>query len=256
MCSLIMASALFLPAGAKAEPQQELIVSAAMSLKNAFEEIGKLFESRCAGAKVSFNFGASGDLARQIEGGAPADVFASASPKDMDSLQNKGLILHETRDDFAGNEVVLIAPAASKLNLKKTEDLKIKGVKKIAIGNPQTVPAGRYAEEVLKHYRMFDALRDRLVLGENARQVLDYVARGEVDAGIVYRTDAMAQAQNVKVFVRFSEESHSPIVYPAAVIKDTKNGALAREFVRFLASSPEARRALETYGFLPSETKR
>ena len=129
-----------------------MTVSAAISLKNAFEEIGRLYESK-HGTKCVFNFGASGDLAKQIIGGAPVDVFASAAQKDMDDVDKQGLIVTATRADFTANSVVLIVPAGAKTSLKSFEGLSAAEIEKIAVGNPKTVPAGRYAEEVFGSYQ-------------------------------------------------------------------------------------------------------
>ena len=229
--------------------QTEITVSAAISLKNAFEEIGKIFEAKNPGIKVLFNFGGSGDLARQIEAGAPVDVFASASPKDMQDIQDKNLLFPETRAVFAGNSIVIVQPSQSGLKLAGVEDLKKSEVRRIGIGNPQTVPAGRYAAEVLAFFKLNDALKEKLIMGENVRQVLDYVVRGEVDAGIVYKTDALTQPAGVKVFFPVPQASHSPVLYPAAVIKNTKSPEAAKRFVRFVADDAAARQILHKYGF-------
>jgi len=233
---------------AEAEEAREITVSAAVSLKNAFEEIGRLYEMNYKGTRVLFNFGASGDLMRQIEGGAPVDVFASAAQKDMDEAEKKGLIRSGSRIDFAANAVVLVAPAAARTPIKSFRDLATNSVRKIAVGNPQTVPAGRYAEEVFRYYKMFDTIKERLILTENVRQALDYVARGEVDAGVVYATDAMTTPKEVSIVATAPEQSHKPVVYPIAVVKGTKNGAAAQDFVA-LVLSPGGQRILEKYGF-------
>jgi len=183
-----------------AADQQEIIVSAAISLKNAFEEIGKLFEGKYKGVKVTFNFGASGDLVRQIEGGAPVDVFASAAQKDMDEAEKKGLVVPNSRLNFAGNSIVLIIPADSKIRIQAFQDLGLNQVGKIAAGNPKTVPAGRYAEEVFIHFKLLPAIKEKLIYGENVRQVLDYVALGEFGATLMLagnipgKTDTMPLA--------------------------------------------------------------
>ncbi len=200
------------------------------------------------GTKVTFNFGASGDLARQIEGGAPVDVFASAAQKDMDSAENKGAIAAGSRINFAANSVVLIVPRGTRVPIKSFDDLKSGSIKKIAVGNPKTVPAGRYAEEVLKYYRMLDDIKGKLIFTENVRQVLDYVSRDEVDAGIVYSTDAMVRSKEAAVIATAPEASHKPVVYPIAVVKTTKNSELARAFIT-LVTSPEGKKILGRYGF-------
>jgi molybdate transport system substrate-binding protein len=239
---------LLAPEVAIAADRQEITVSAAISLKNAFEEIGKLFESKYQGVKVTFNFGASGDLVRQIEGGAPVDVFASAAQKDMDEAEKRGLIMPDSRVNFAGNRIVLIIPADSKIRIQTFHDLGLDQVEKIAVGNPKSVPAGRYAEEVLVHFKLLNAIKEKLIYAEHVRQVLDYVARGEVDAGVVYSTDAMVRAQDIKIVATAPEDSHSLVIYPAAVVKGTNKEPLAKAFVSLLISE-QGMNVLEKYGF-------
>jgi len=241
-----------LPTGIGAQSPHEITVSAAISLKNAFEDIAKVFQERNPGAKVLFNFGASGDLARQIEAGAPVDVFASAAQKDMDDIDGKGLVASNSRKNFAGNAVVLIKPANSNIPISSIEDLKRKEVGKIAIGNPKTVPAGRYAEEVLRHFNLQETLKKKLIFSENVRQVLDYVARGEVDAGLVYSTDAMVRSKEVKVVMKVPEGSHQPVVYPIGVIKGTKEESLSKTFVDIVLSQ-NGQKILNKYGFIPAK---
>ena len=254
MFILVYFAALLLATGAVAQPKSayEITVSAAISLKNAFEEIGKIFMETHPGSKVVFNFGGSGDLARQIEAGAPVDVFASAAPKDLDDIDRKGLVATNSRKNFAGNAVVLIKPATSNIPINSMKDLEKKEVGKISIGNPKTVPAGRYAEEALRHYNLWDAVKDRLVFAENVRQVLDYVARGEVDAGLVYSTDAMVRAKEVKVVMKLPEGSHQPVVYPIGVIKGTKEESLSRAFVGLVVSA-EGQNILNKYRFIAAK---
>jgi molybdate transport system substrate-binding protein len=248
--ALVYFTAFLLAAGIRAQSTSgnEIIISAAISLKNAFEEIGKTFIEKHPGTKVVFNFGASGDLARQIEAGAPVDVFASAAQKDMDDLDQKDIIIKGTREDFARNSLVLIIPTKSAIHLTSFNDLRKGGIQKIAIGNPKTVPAGRYAEEVLRHFNLWDVLKDKLIFAENVRQVLDYATRGEVDAGMVYSTDALVRAKDVKVVAEAPDQSHRPVVYPIAVVKGTKKEALARKFIAVVISK-EGEKILERYGF-------
>jgi len=248
---MVCFTALFLAADIRAQSTSthEITISAAISLKNAFEEIGKTFMEKHPGTKVVFNFGASGDLARQIEGGAPVDIFASAAQKDMDDIGKKDLIAANSRKDFAKNGVVLVKPANSTIPLQTLTDLQRKEVGKITIGNPQTVPAGRYAEEALRHFNLWDAVKAKLIFAENVRQVLDYVARGEVDAGLVYSTDAMVRIREVEIVVKLPEGSHQPVVYPIGVIKETKEESLSRALVDFVISA-EAQRILSQYGFI------
>ncbi len=231
-----------------AEPAQEIIVSAAVSLKNVFEEIGKILEEKHPGTKVRFNYGASGDLARQIEAGAPVDVFASAAQKDMDAIDQKGLITSGTRMNFAGNSVVLVKSGMSQIRIELFEDLRKPEVKKIVIGNPKSVPAGRYAEEVLKYLNLREVVKDKVVFAEHVRQALDYVARNEVDAAIVYSTDAMIRPKEVKIVTKAPDKSHQPIVYPIGIVKGSKNQSLAKEFITLVLST-EGKNLLKKYGF-------
>jgi molybdate transport system substrate-binding protein len=234
--------------------EEEILVSAAISLKNAFTDIGKFYETSHPGVKVNFNFGASGDLIKQIQGGAPVAVFASAALKDMDLLEQAGLLVPGSRADMAVNEVVLVQPKQTMVKLAGFLDLAKPEVKKIASGNPKTVPAGRYAMEVLNYLKIAEVSQDKLILAENVRQVLDYVARGEVDAGVVYQTDALTRPQEVQVIMAAPADSHKPVVYPLALIKGAANEALAKEFVD-LVLSPQGQTVLQKYGFKPVAPK-
>jgi len=232
-----------------------IVVSAAMSLKSAFEEIGALSASAAGGSRPAFNFGASGDLLAQIRGSAPADVFAAAAVKDMDVLDVEGSLLPGTRIDFAANEIVLIVPAASKTRVSSFADLVKPAIARIAMVNPKTGPAGRYAEEVFASAGITDLVRPKLVFAENVRQVLDYVARGEVDAGIVYATDAMTRPQDVKAATAAPAGSHKPVVYTIAVIKGSTHPEAAKAFLAAVRS--EAGQAiLARYGFVTAPTAR
>ncbi|HQP56990.1 MAG TPA: molybdate ABC transporter substrate-binding protein, partial [Syntrophorhabdus sp.] len=149
------------------------------------------------------------------------------------------------------NEMVLARPSASTVQLNSFNDLARKEIKKIGIGNPPSVPAGMYAEQVLKHFGVWETIKDKLIFGESVRQVLDYVARGEVDAGVVFSTDALARSKDVVVVMKAPEGSHVAVVYPMAVVKNTKNEKVARGFVDFVMSD-NGRRILEKYGFKAS----
>jgi molybdate transport system substrate-binding protein len=167
----------------------------------------------------------------------------------MDDIGKKDLIAPNSRKDFAKNGVVLVKPASSTIPLQTLTDLQKAEIKKIAIGNPKTVPAGRYAEEALRHHNLWDAVKDKLIFAENVRQVLDYVGRNEVDAGLVYSTDAMAGSKEVKVVMKLPEGSHKPVVYPIGVIKGTKEESVAKAFVDFVISA-EGQSILSRYGFI------
>lgn len=233
------------------QTNESLTVSAAVSLKDAFNEIGELYKTK-TGKAINFNFGASGALQKQIETGAPVDVFASAGEKQMDELAAKNLI--ESRKDFAKNKLVLIVPVDSKLNLTDLSQLTKADVQKIAVGNPKTVPAGQYTQQVFEKMNLQNALRPKLILAEDVRQVLDYVVRGEVDAGIVYASDAQAAKEKIRVAARVSEDAHDPILYPIAVIKDSKQKAWAQEFLD-LVISREGQNILQKYGFVSATEK-
>ena len=224
-----------------------LIISAAVSLKDAFKEIAELQASR-TGTRVHFNFGASGALQKQIEAGAPADIFASAGAKQMDDLEAKGLIAPSTRKDFARNVLVLIIPPNA-AGISSLTDLTRPEVKQVAVGNPKTVPAGRYTEQTFNRLNLLPQIQPKLIYAEDVRQVLDYVVRGEVDAGIVYATDAVSAGAKVKVAARAADESHDPILYPIAVVKESHQQAAAQRFIDLLLSS-EGQSILAKHGFI------
>jgi molybdate transport system substrate-binding protein len=225
-----------------------IVVSAAASLKNAFEEIGALYATLAGGPGPAFNFGASGDLMAQIKGGAPVDVFASAAAKDMDLLDAEGSLAPGTCVDFAANELVLVVPSASTAGCSSFADLAKPAIARIAVGNPKTVPAGRYAEEVFASAGITEAVRPKRVLAENVRQVLDYVARGEVDAGVVYATDAAIHPEEVRVAAVAPSGSHQTVFYPIAVIKGAPHEDAAKAFVAAVRSDA-GKAILARHGF-------
>ncbi|MBS1875964.1 MAG: molybdate ABC transporter substrate-binding protein [Acidobacteria bacterium] len=221
-----------------------LTVSVAASLQNAIEEISPDFAR--SGVTATFNFGGSGALARQIEDGAPADVFVSAASKPMDELASKGLILDGTRRDLLRNRIVLIVPAA-KQGPKSFRELAGASVQLVALGNPDSVPAGDYGRQTLRALGIWDAVAPKLALAKDVRQVLTYVETGEADCGVVYATDA-AVSGKVRVAEVAPEGSHQPVVYPAAVLRDSRNTAAARAFVQYLTGE-RARAVFARHGF-------
>ncbi|MDD4170366.1 MAG: molybdate ABC transporter substrate-binding protein [Desulfotomaculaceae bacterium] len=231
--------------GGTKEPATELNISAAASLQDAAGELKTLYETKNAGVTLILNTASSGTLQKQIEEGAPADLFISAGKSQMDALSQKGLIIEESRKDLLGNELVLIAGKDS--NLAKFEDLADASVGQIGIGTPETVPAGKYAKETLTNLNLWEQLEPKMVPGKDVRQVLTYVESGNVDAGLVYRTDA-AVSSNVKIIAAAPAGSSAPIVYPMAVIKDTKHQSEAEDFAAFLTTD-EAVKVFEKYGF-------
>ncbi len=229
---------------------QDMTLSVAVSLKDVTEELGRTFMAAHPGVTLHYNFGASGDLQKQVEAGAPIDVFLSAAQRQVDELEKQGLIVVATRRAFARNLLTVIKPSDSKVDMARAADLLEARVSRVAIGNPRTVPAGQYAEESLRALGLWERLQPKLVFAENVRQVLDYVARGEVEAGFVYTTDAVTRAQGVKETFRPSEDSYRPIVYPGAVVAASKQPALGRAFLDLL-SGPQGRAALGRFGFQP-----
>jgi molybdate transport system substrate-binding protein len=215
---------------------EDIRVAAAISLKEAISQAAKAYEAD-TGRHVELTFGSSGQLAAQIKSGAPIDAFVSAANKQVDDLEKAGLVDAKSRRVIAGNELVLIVPANSTLTLSSLKSLADDGVKKLAIGEPRTVPAGQYAQRVLAKLDVERKLAGRLVYGSNVRQVLDYVERGEVTAGIVYATDAKeAGADKVKVVATADPATHEAIEYPAVVVKDSKHADAAAAFLDHLKS--------------------
>ena len=229
----------------------EILVFVAASLTDAMKDIKDRFEERtgATGARVFMSFGSSGTLYRQIVNGAPADVFISASDTQVDALELEGLALPDTRREILTNGLVVVTHKDNTLEIKRPEDLTRQGVGRIAIGEPGSVPAGSYAKEALVNLGLWDALHARIVPALDVRVVLAYVERKAAGAGIVYSTDATI-SERVRVVYEFPEDSHTRIIYPAVIMKETRSEGLAREFVDFV-SSAEAREIFESYGFEP-----
>lgn len=225
---------------------QQLTVSAAASLNNVFTELAPKFEAGKPGVTLRFNFAASGVLLQQVAQGAPVDVLASADQATVTRGIEQKLLDADTRRDFARNTVVLVMPVQGAPDVKTLADLASPSVKRIAIGKAATIPAGRYAKESLDSARLWAVLEPKFIFADNVRQVLDYVARGEVDAGFVYRTDAAVGAGKVKLVL--TAEGHTPVSYPVVVVSESRNKALARDFIAFL-STPVALEALAKHGF-------
>ncbi len=249
MKTLVVAFAALLLAASPASAQ-DVILSVAVSLKDVTEQLGRDFMAARPGVTLRYNFGASGDLQKQIEAGAPVDVFLSAAQRQMDELERQNLIVASSRRAFARNVLVVIKPADSRLDMTKTADLLDGRVSRIAIGNPKSVPVGQYAEESLRALGVWDRLQPKLVLAENVRQVLDYVARGEVDAGFVYATDAATRTQGVKEAFLPPGDTYRPIVYPGAVVGASRQRSLGQAFLDLL-SSQQGRAVLGRFGFQP-----
>ena len=225
----------------------DLMVAAASSLTNAFTEIGKAYEQARPGTRVLFNFGASGQLLQQISRGAPVDVFASADTETMDRAEKQSLIAGSSRVNFAANKLLLVLPGDSNLNISTLEGLTDPQVQRIALGTPETVPVGRYAKGALEKAGLWDGLKPKLIYTQNVRQSLDYVFRGEVDAGFVYLTDAAISPVKLRIAMEVSVER--PILYPIAAVKGWGNQNRALDFIAFVRSDP-GQKILGKYGFL------
>jgi molybdate transport system substrate-binding protein len=235
---------------AASEETVDLTISVAASVQDAMTEVQAAYQAEAPGVTITYNFGSSGSLAQQISQGAPTDVFLSASKKWMDDLENQGQILEGSRQDLLLNSLVLIVPQ-DKTDVTDFSDFETDKVGKLSIGEPESVPAGRYAKEALTSMNMFDDLQPKLVFAKDVRQVLSYVETGNVDAGLVYATDAKVSDQ-VQVIATAPADTHSPIIYPVGVVADSENAEAAQAFVDFL-SSDTAIEIFEEYGFAMAE---
>lgn len=224
-----------------------LLIAAAASLQNALEDIDPLFESAYPRIKVNYNFAASGPLQQQIEQGAPVDVFISAASRQMDNLQEKKLIVTNSRRNLLSNRLVLVVPRNSNLGLTGFRQLTNSNVKRISMGEPRSVPAGQYAEEVFRNLGIWDRLQPKFVFGNSVRNVLGTVESGNADAGIVYTTDARI-SDSVTQVATAPSHLHSPIVYPLAIVSASRHQDAARLYAQFL-NQEQALGVFRQYGF-------
>ena len=231
-------------AGGSVARADEITVSAAASLKDALTRIAANYAKAKPDTKINFNFGSSGTLQKQIEAGAPVDLFISAADKNMDALAAQGAIDTSLRRLLARGELVLIAPKGSKL--KSIKELRLSSVQAVALGGPG-VPAGDYARQTLGALKLSEVVSPKLVLGKDVRSVLAQVAAGNVDAGFVYRTDALTSPE-VRIVVVAPPKSHTPVRYPMAVVKDAPNRGGAVSFLAYLQSR-SAKKVLKKFGF-------
>lgn len=225
-----------------------LIVSAAASLTDAAEELKRAFSEENPSVDLTYNFGGSGNLSQQIKQGAPADVFLSASERDMDRLSESDLILEDTRFNFAYNELVIVTEQTNKISLPKIEEIVNLEIRNIVMGDSEAVPAGRYGKESFESIGAWEKIETKMVYVSDVRQVLAQVETGNAELGIVYSTD-VAQADDVKVVTKIDSSLHAPIVYPAAVINGSKNHEAARAYLDFLKSE-KGKGILKSYGFI------
>lgn len=244
MLKICLAAALASAMGAAGAA--DITVSAAASLSNAFKALSQAYQAANPGDKVLLNFAASDALVQQIAKGAPVDVFASADQDAMDKAGARQLLTAGTRSNFASNSLVLIVPSASTLPITTLADLRLPAVARITLGNPASVPVGRYAKQALDQAGLWAAVEAKLIFGTSVRQSLDYVARGEVDAGFVYATDALLMKDKVKVALQVPLAS--AVTYPIAAIRSAPNPSGAAKFLSF-AQAPAGQAILAKYGF-------
>lgn len=228
----------------------EIRVFAAASLTDSLKAIAGAYEKQ-SGERVVFNFGASSTLARQIEEGAPADIFFSADEAKMDELESKGLILNATRKNRLSNSLVVVVASENGAAIKSPRDLAARKIKRIALGDPQAVPIGVYAREYLQKLNLWNAIKPKVVATENVRAALAAVEAGNADASIVYKTDA-AISKKVQVAFEVPVEEGPKITYPVAIVKGARELRLARKFLVYL-NSEEAGKVFKKYGFIVIE---
>ncbi|MEO1388445.1 MAG: molybdate ABC transporter substrate-binding protein [Cyanobacteria bacterium J06634_6] len=224
-----------------------ITVSAAASLQEMLEAIAPQFSEANPDIVAEYNFGSSGALQQQIEQGAPADIFFSAATSQMDALEEKGAIISASRQNLVTNRLVLIAPTASQLDISAIAQLKTASFNHLAVGEFRSVPAGQYAQQVLKKLELLDPLQSKFVFGNNVRSVLAAVESGNAELGLVYATDA-ALSNKVKVIATAPEISHAAIVYPIAVVENTSNPGAAQNFIDFMTTE-SAQATFAEFGF-------
>ncbi len=229
-----------------AQAKAQLIVSAAASLTDALKELAPIYEANRPNVTVRYNFASSGALQQQIINGAPADIFISAAAKQMNGLEQKKLLLAKTRRNLLTNRLVLVV-AANRSGINNLSSLADSQVKRIAIGDPRSVPAGEYAQAALTKAGLWNQLKPKLVFANNVRQVLQFVEAGNADAGLVYLTDAKT-TNKVKIAQTIPPNLYPPIIYPIAVLKNSRHPNDAKAFAEFLFSNP-AQQVFTKYGF-------
>ena len=225
-----------------------LTIAAAASLTKPFDVIIEAYKAVAPNVTVTPTYASSGALQTQIEEGAPVDIFFSAATKQMDALIDEDLIVTDTRVNLLKNEIVLIVPVSSTLTLTSFEDVATDAVAQIAIGDPKSVPAGQYAQDTFTFLNLWDKISVKAMLGTDVKQVLSWVSSGNVDCGVVYKTDA-ATDSNVKIVASAPEGSHKNVVYPVAVVKASTNQDAAKAFLEYLKSD-DALAIFDKYGFL------
>ena len=229
----------------KNDKSATITVSAAASLKKSLDEVVENYKKEYPNVTVNINYAGSGTLEKQIIGGAETDIFISAAVKNMDNLEKENLIIKETRKNLLKNTLVLIASDTQKDKFKSIQDLK--NIEKIALGEENTVPAGKYGKQALENLNLWNSIQNKIVYQKDVTAVLNIVELGEVDAGVVYLTDAK-KLKNGFIVEEFSENLHDPIIYPAAVISSTKNREQAEQFLKYLENA-RSKKIFENNGF-------
>jgi len=227
-----------------AHSEQHLTISAAASLQGPLEEVVEAFEAEHPSVRININYGGSGALKHQVEEGAPVDLFFSAGMSQMEALVESGYIKEWTT--VVENRLVLVVPDQLGQDIKQVEDLSKSIVQKIAIGQPETVPAGQYAKEVLDHLHLWDTVQEKIVYGKDVRHVYTYVTTNNVEAGFVYKTDV--QSKDLVQVIPIPSEFHSPIVYPIGIVANTKQRDEANRFIEFIQEE-QAKFIFEKYDF-------
>lgn len=227
-------------------PKKEIFISAAASLKDSLTEVQTAYQKKYPNITLTINYGGSGTLQQQIEQGAPADLFISAAKTQIDALDAKNLIIKTSKVDLLGNDLVLVV-GKDNTTITSIEDLAKSTVSKVSIGTPESVPAGKYAQQALTKLNLWDTLQSKLVLTKDVTTVLSYVEAGNADAGFVYTSDAKGSAK-VKIVVTAPADSHTAIVYPATILTATKNQKEAQDFLTYLQGA-DAQKIFTNYGF-------
>lgn len=224
---------------------EEINISAAASLKEVMSEIKNEYESKNKDVELVINFGSSGSLKQQIEQGAPCDIFISAGEKQVEDLDKGGFLISDTVKEFTKNRLVLIAPKTSSLD--NIDNLTTDKIKHIGIGHPDSVPAGKYADEVLNNLNLKDKVKEKLIFGKDVKEVLAWTSSGNADAGFVYKSDT-TNNKSIKVVEEIDDKNHSPIIYPLAIIKDSKKYEQSKKLEEFLLSE-DVKTILKKYGY-------
>lgn len=234
-----------------ATEKKTVIISAASSLMDVMEEIKRAYEKNEKNTLLKFNFGSSGSLQLQIENGAPVDIFISAAKKQMDALEEKGLILKSSRKSVLSNKLVIVTRKGLE-NIKFYKDVTTQKVKRLGIGEPKSVPAGQYAVESLKSMKYYQTVFPKLIFAKDVREVLTWVVTGNIDAGIIYKSDALT-SNKINIITYAPQNGYSPIIYPSAIIGKSKSINECKVFMKFL-NSESAKKIFKKYGFaIPSK---